>query len=133
MNVSTGLPRAKGIAAVTHIISARAEPVTITRPTKSTNEFDEITETTAEHTELMWLFEPDEGVSEEITGERINGGIGGLVVNDGGVDIQTGDTTTYGGVTYEAESIVGHPSDTEPDGTAQSDTDFWMVRFTRRQ
>jgi len=80
----------------------------------------------------VWVFEPRENVATEITGEHLDGGLGGLVVSDGTVDIQHNDRLTHGGVEYEVDTVVGHPNDGEADGTATEDTDFWMVRFVRR-
>jgi len=126
MTRSSGLPRQRGVGGLTRIIRARTRSVTVSRVTETTGSLDETTTTTTDHTEDIWLFEPRESVAEELTGERLNGGLGGLTVADGTVDIELDDRITYGGVEYEVDTIVGHPDDT------QSDAAFWMVSFTRR-
>jgi len=131
MKRSSGIPRSAAIAGHTRVIRARSRDVTVSRPTKTTNELDEVTETTTERTASIWLFQPRESIADEIAGERIDGGIGGLVVSDKSVDLQKGDVVTYGGVEYELDTIVGHPEDGEP-GNAP-DTAFWMLDFERRQ
>lgn len=130
---STGLPQSKGIAGITRIVRARVSAVTISRVSTSKGSLDESSTSTSDHTEDLWLFEPRESVAEELAGERINGGLGGLAVADGTVDLQTDDRIVHGGVEYEIDTIVGHPEDDEPDGTASPETDFWLVTFTRRQ
>lgn len=130
---STGLPQSKGIAGITRIVRARVSAVTISRVSTSKGSLDESSTSTSDHTEDLWLFEPRESVAEELAGERINGGLGGLAVADGTVDLQTDDRIVHGGVEYEIDTIVGHPEDDEPDGTDSPETDFWLVTFTRRQ
>lgn len=128
---SSGLPRQKGIGGITRIVRARTSSVTVSRPTESSGTLDEKTTTTSGHPEDMWLFEPRETVANELVGERVEGGLGGLVVADGTVDIQKDDRVTHGGVTYEVDTIVGHPEDGDPGSSP--DTDFWVVSFVRRQ
>lgn len=130
---STGLPQRKGIAGITRIVRARVSAVTVSRVSTSKGSLDESSTSTSDHTEDLWLFEPRESVAEELAGERINGGLGGLAVADGTVDLQTDDRIVHGGVEYEIDTIVGHPEDDEPDGTDSPETDFWLVTFTRRQ
>lgn len=130
---STGLPTAKGLAGLTRIIRARTRSVTVSRVTETKGSLDQTTTSTTDHTESLWLFEPRESVAEELFGERINGSLGGLAVADGTVDLQINDRLTHGGVEYELDTVVGHPEDDEPDGTASDDTDFWLATFTRRQ
>ena len=132
MTRSSGIPRRKGLGAISTIIGARSRPVTLVRPTTTTNALDETVETTTEHVESMWVFEPRQNVSAEITGEHLEGGLGGLVVSDGTIDIQHNDRLTHGGVEYEVDTVVGHPNDGAADGTPSDGVDFWMVRFTRR-
>lgn len=129
---SSGIPRRRALGSISSIINARARPVTLVRPTTTQNELDETVETTTDHQESVWVFEPRENVATEITGEHLDGGLGGLVVSDGTVDIQHNDRLTHGGVEYEVDTVVGHPNDDEADGTTSDDTDFWMVRFVRR-
>lgn len=130
---STGLPRRKGIAGITRVVRARTSAVTVSRVTETQGSLDETTTTTSDHTEDLWLFEPRESVAEELVGERINGGLGGLAVADGTVDLNKDDRIVHGGVEYEVDTIVGHPEDAEPDGSSSPDTDFWLVTFVRRQ
>jgi hypothetical protein len=133
MNVSSGLPRKHGLRGISHVIRARTRSVTVDRVTETTGSLGETQTTTAEHTESMWLFEPRESVAQEIAGERINGGLGGLALADGTVDLQHNDRITHGGVEYEIDTIVGHPEDDKTDATDSPDTDFWLVSFVRRQ
>lgn len=133
MALSTGLPRLKGIAGITRIIRARVSATTISRPDASKGSLDETSTSTADHSEDMWLFEPRESIANELAGERINGGLGGLVVADGTVDLQKDDRIVHGGIEYEIDTIVGHPEDDDTDGTDSPETDFWIVTFTRRQ
>lgn len=131
---STGIPRSKGLLGIRRIIGSRTRSVTVKRPSTSTGSLGETnTDSTDDHTEHIWLFEPNESISSEITGERLDGSLGGLVVSDGSVDIQHNDRVVHGGVEYEVDTVVGHPNDDETDGTDSPDTDFWMVTFTRRQ
>lgn len=107
--------------------------MTVERVSETTGSLGETQTTTTEHTESMWLFEPRENVAQEIAGERLTGGLGGLAIADGTVDLQHNDRITHGGVEYEIDTIVGHPEDGATDGTDSSDTDFWIVSFVRRQ
>lgn len=118
---------------MTRIIRSRSRSVTVSRPTTEKNSLDGTTETLSEHVENIWLFEPREQVANEITGERITGSLGGLLVADGGVDIQKDDRITHGGVDYEVDTVVGHPDDNAADGTDSAGTDFFVVNFVRRQ
>lgn len=133
MTRSTGLPRRTGIAGITRVVRARTSATTVSRVSTSKDSLDQTTTTTSDHTEDLWLFEPRESVAEELVGERVNGGLGGLAVADGTVDIQRDDRITHGGVEYEVDTIVGHPEDGDADGTTSSETDFWLVTFVRRQ
>jgi hypothetical protein len=128
---STGLPRGPGLAGITRVIRARVSSQTVTRVTESQGSLDESTETTSDHSEDIWLFRPNESIAEEVTGDRINGSLGGLVLADGSVDLQHRDRVSYGGAEYEVDTIVGHPEDGDP-GNAPN-TDFWIVSFDRRQ
>lgn len=130
--VSSGIPRRRAIGGITRVIGTRAAPTTITRVSTTTGSLDETVETTDEHTESIWVFSPRENVADEITGEHLDGGLGGLIVADGTVDIQHNDRLTHGGVSYEVDTVVGHPNDGEADGTQSDGVDFWMVRFVRR-
>lgn len=132
MRLSNGLPQTSGIRGLTRVISARTRSVVVSRPTETTGSLDETTTTTTDHVENIWLFEPREGVAEEVAGERINGGLGGLAIADGTVDLEHNDRITHGGVTYEVDTVVGHPEDGDADGSSTPDTDFWVVSFTRR-
>lgn len=131
MGRASGISRVGSLGMMTRIIRSRSRTVTFTRPTKTTTELGDTEETTDEHTESVWLFQPEESVSDEITGERINGSLGGLVVADIGPDIQKDDRITYGGVEYEVDTVVGHPSDDEADGS-ESEADFFQINFVRR-
>lgn len=131
---STGIPRSKGLLGIRRIIGSRTRSVTVKRPSTSTGSLGETdTDSTDNHPEYIWLFEPDETVSTEITGERLDGSLGGLVVADGDVDIQHNDRVVHGGVEYEVDTIVGHPQDGETDGDQSPETEFWYITFNRRQ
>jgi hypothetical protein len=129
---SSGFTRRTGIAGITKVIRARTSATTVTRVTQSTGSLDEQTETTSDHQEDIWLFEPRESVAEEVAGERINGSLGGLAVADT-LDVQHNDRITHGGVDYEVDTVVGHPEDDDADGTTSPDTDFWIIDMVRRQ
>jgi len=131
MTRSSGLPRSRAIVGHTRVIRSRTQPVTVERVTETTGSLDEITTTTTGHTESLWLYEPRESVADEIAGERLDGGLGGLAIADGNVDIEHGDQVTYGGVVYEVDTIVGHPVDGETGNSP--DTKFWVLNFQRRQ
>jgi len=129
---ASGISRNSSLRMITRIIRSRSRTVTFNRPTVSQTALDDTTETLEEHTESVWLFEPQESVSDEITGERINGSLGGLVVAADTVDVQTNDRITYGGVEYEVDTVVGHPNDAAADGTP-SEANFFQIDFVRRQ
>ena len=133
MELSTGLPRRSGVAGITRVIRASVSATTVSRVAESKGSLDETSTSTTDHTEDLWLFEPRESVGEELAGERINGGLGGLAVADGTVDLQKDDRIVHGGVEYEVDTIVGHPEDDTADGTDSPETDFWLVTFVRRQ
>lgn len=118
---------------MTRIIRSRSRSVTVSRPTTEKNSLDGTTETLDEHVENIWLFEPREQVANEIAGERVTGSLGGLVVADRAVDIQKDDRITHGGVEYDVDTVVGHPTDNPADGTRSTGTDFFVVNFVRRQ
>ena len=128
---ASGISRTSSLRMMVRIVRSRSSAVVFTTPTTSTNEFDETVETTTEHTENVWLFQPEERVSDEITGERINGSLGGLVVADDTVEISKDDRITYGGVEYEVDTVVGYPNDAAADGTP-SEATFFQIDFTRR-
>jgi len=150
---SSGLPRSKALHGQTRIIRARATDVTVWRQAETVGVLDEVTTTETEHTEQIWLFEPRESIAEELSGERIEGGLGGLIVSDGTVDVEHGDRVRYGGVEYEVDTIVGHPTDVDVTGGSIawedgywgseflwnqnddifSDVSFWILSFERRQ
>lgn len=132
MELSTGLPRQKGIAGATRVIRARTSSTTVKRPTESKGSLDETTTTLSEHVEDLWLFSPQESIAQEIVGEHPNGSLGALAVSDGTVDIQHNDRITHGGVVYEVDTVVGHPEDGDADGTRSEGTDFWMIDLVRR-
>jgi len=133
MTRSNGLPRRSGTAGLTHVIRARTSATTVSRPTETQGSLDESTSTTNDHIESVWLFEPREAPSEELTGERVNGSLGLLAVADGSVDLQRDDRIVHGGVEYEIDTIVGHPADGTPDGTDSHGVDFWKGSLVRRQ
>lgn len=119
---------------VTRIIRQRTSATTFTRVTTTVNELDDTVESTSDHTEDAWLFAPDESTAMEITGYEVNGSLGGLVVADGGEDIELDDRVVHGGVEYEVASVVGYPEDDEADGSSTYEaTDFWVIEFSRRQ
>jgi hypothetical protein len=118
---------------MTRIIRTRSNSTTVSRPTTQKNSLDGTTETLSDHTEDMWLFEPREQVANEVVGERITGSLGALVVADSTVDVQKDDRVTHGGVEYEVDTVIGHPTDEAADGTASDGTDFFIVNFERRQ
>lgn len=126
------MPTSRPLGGITRIIRARSRSVTVNRPTTTTNSVGTNEETLTEHTESMWLFQPTESVSQELTGEQINGGLGALVVS-GTPDIAKDDRITYGGVEYEVDTVVGHPQDGDADGAASDGVDFFVVDFVRRQ
>lgn len=128
---SSGNPRSTGISGLTRIIRSRTSSVTVKRPTETKDSLDATTETTSDHSESIWLYEPRESVANEMLGERVEGSLGGLAIADGTVDIEKGDRVTYGGVEYEVDTIVGHPEDGQPGSSAN--TDFWIMSFVRRQ
>jgi hypothetical protein len=121
---STGLPTQKAHSGMRRIISARSEPLVVTRPTTTVNSLDETVETTNEHTETVWLYEPQERRAAQQTGERVTGALGGLAVADGTFDMERGDRVTHGGVEYEADAIVAQPS--------TDNTELYVIDFTRR-
>jgi len=121
---ASGISRGSSLRMMTRIIGSRTNAVTFERPTTTTNALDETVETTSEYTENVWLFQPEESVSDEITGERINGSLGGLVIEADTVDIQSNDRITYGGVEYEVDTVVGYPQ--------RDDATFLVVDFVRR-
>jgi len=118
---------------MTRIIRSRSRSITVSRPTTTQNSLDTTEETLNEHSEQMWLFQPREGVGQELAGERVTGSLGGLTVAEDDVDIQHNDRITHGGVEYEVDTIVGHPEDAPADGTPSELTDFFLVDFVRRQ
>jgi len=85
---------------------------------------DETVETTTDHTESLWLYEPQERRAAQRTGERVEGALGGLAVADGTFNVQRGDRLSHGGVEYECDSIVAHPSEDTPE--------MYVLDFTRR-
>lgn len=132
MTRSSGISRHRALAGITRIISARARSVTVQRPEQSTGELDEVTETTTEHSEDIYLHDPGENIAEVAAGERTVGDLGGLAVSDDSVDIQHGDRITHGGVEYEVDTVVGLPVDDDSDGSESPDTDYWKITFIRR-
>lgn len=124
---SSGIPRGRAIGGIARIISARASATTITRVTTTTGALDEETETTTEHSERIWLFDPEESSIQAPAGERVTGDLGGLAVEPDveSVDIQSGDRVTYGGVEYKVDSVVAVPDDGNPR--------YHQISFVRRQ
>lgn len=121
---SSGIPRGRGIAGITRIIAARATATTVTRVTESKDSLDSTTESSSEHSEDVWLFNPDEASVQSIAGERVTGDLGGLAVADGSVDIQKGDRIVHGGVEYEVDTVVGVPDEEQ--------TNYWQISLIRR-
>lgn len=122
---SSGIPRSRAFSGISRIVAARATATTVARISTSKDSLDSTTETTAEHSETVWLFNPDEVRSQSLAGDRITGDLGGLAVADGTVDIQNGDRVTHGGVEYEVDTVEGRPDDDSPD--------YWEITFVRRQ
>jgi hypothetical protein len=132
--ISSGIPRSKGLGGITRIISARTTAKTVKRPTKSTGSLGESSDdSTTDHTEDLWVFEPRESVSTNIVGERLEGALNALAIADGTVDIQHNDRLVHGGVEYEVDTVVGQPNDNDADGSQSDGTDFWIISFERRQ
>lgn len=125
-----GVPRDRALGAISSIIGARTETVTITRPTESVGSMGEVSETTATHTEDLWLNAQQIGVIETPAGERETGAI--FAVGLDGIDVQKDDRVTHGGVEYEVDSVVGIPDDNDADGTTHSDTRYFRIRLVRR-
>jgi len=130
---STGFQRPTAMAGMITVVTARTAPQTVSRVTESTGTLDEVTTTTTDHTEDLWVYEPRERIAEELTGERVQGSLAAIAVADGTVDLEVNDRLTYGGIEYEVDTVVGHPEDDQADGTATPDTDLWLIGFTRRQ
>lgn len=134
MTRSTGLNTNPLVGAITKVIAARSRTYQVRRPTEHVGSLDEVTDTTTEHPEYIYLFESSEQVSDEITGARVDGDLGGLVVADGAVDIQYGDYVDYGGITYQVETVVGMPDDSDMDATVDSErTRYWNLGLVRTQ
>jgi hypothetical protein len=127
------IPHRRGLSGIRRIISEHTQPVSVGRITETTGPLDETVTSQNDHTESLWLFNPDESVAQEITGEQLVGQLGGLAVADGTVDLEHNDRITYGGVEYEVDTVVGIKNDDAADGTASPDTDFWVISFVRRQ
>lgn len=121
---SSGIPRGRVVGGITRIIGSRATATTVTRVTESKDSLDATSETTTEHMEDIWLFDPEESSVQGLAGERVTGDLGGLAVADGMVDIQNGDRVTHGGVEYEVDTVVGVPDDEE--------TDYYQISLVRR-
>lgn len=121
---SSGIPRGRGISGITRIIASRATSNTITRVSESTGSLDETTETTTQHSETLWVFDPREVNVQSVAGERVTGDLTGLAVADGTVDIQKDDRLTHGGVEYEVDTVVGVPD--------EENTDYWTISLVRR-
>lgn len=124
MDRSSGIPRQRGLRGITAIIRSRTKSTTVTRVTETTGALDQAEETKSEHSESLWLFEPEEARSRVPEGERIDGDLGALAIADGTVDIQNGDRLTHGGVEYEVDTVVGRPDD--------GSTDYWAINLVRR-
>lgn len=122
---SSGISFDNAYGHIKRIVAARASATVFTRPTESTDSLDQTTETTADHTETAWLYDPQEQQVSVIAGERQTGGLNALLVADGTVDIQPDDRVTHGGVEYEVDSVVGLPDDANPQ--------LHHVQFVRRQ
>lgn len=124
-----GAPRGRALGTISSIVHQRTQTYTITRPTQTTGSLDQTTETTATHDEELWLFDARESSREVLAGERLTGSLGALGLD--GIDIQPNDRLTHGAVTYEVESVVGKPDDADADGTAHSNTDYFVIQLTR--
>lgn len=122
---SSGIPRGRALAGITKIISARASATSVKRPTEEVGSLGETKETTEEHVEDLWLFDPDENRVQAATGERLTGDLAGLTLADGRTNIEHGDVIVHGGVEYEVDTVVGMPDDENPD--------YWAVALLRRQ
>jgi hypothetical protein len=134
MSRSSGIPRRRGLGGISRIISSRATSKEIRRYEETTNSLGNTEQSLAsEHIESLWLFAPNEGIGTEVVGEQLDGALNGLCVAADTVDLSHNDRVTHGGVEYEIDTIVGHPDDDKPDGTASPNTDFWVITFTRRQ
>lgn len=130
MNRAGGVPRDRAFGAISSIIRARSETVTLTRPTRSKGSLDQTTENTATHDEDMWVFDPAKSVQEVAGGERIQGDLGALALD--GVDIQKDDRITYGGHEYEVDTVTGMPSDVAADGSTHQSTSYFTISLIRR-
>lgn len=131
MSRSSGLSTSRPFGGMRRIIRMRSRNVVVKRPTETTNSLDATTETLAEHTESLWLFEPQENVAQEMAGEQVNGSLGAIVVA-GSPDIEKDDRLVHGGVEYEVDTVVGHPEDGDADGTLSPEVEFFLVDLVRR-
>jgi len=120
-----GISRDDSLILMARTVRHRAIPIEIRRATTTTGSLDEQQETVSTRTEGVWLFNPRENEAPSRVGDRIDGQLGGLVVADGGVDIETGDELTHGSGDYEIREIIGLPNDTDPY--------LWQLSLTRNQ
>lgn len=114
---SSGIPRRKLLSGIVNVTAARATSTVITRPSTSKGSLDETVETTTEHTEQLWVFDPNETSVGTLGGERQVGDLEALGVepDTGSLNVQNGDRITHGGVEYEVETVVGAPDDENPE------------------
>lgn len=127
---SSGIPRSVGVHGITRIIGARTSATTINRPTESLNDLGETETTTSDHTEDLWLFEPQEAATEIPAGEHVTGQLAALGLD--GIDVQREDRITHGGAEYEVDTVIGQPEDNDADGTTHTDTAYFVVNLVRR-
>lgn len=119
---STGVPRDRPLGHITKIIGLRSATKTISRVTETVGSLDQTETSTADHTEDVWLFEPFEAPSEVVAGERVNGDLMGLAMDD--ADIERDDRITHGTAEYEVDTVVGRPND--------DNTSYLVITLVRR-
>ncbi len=126
---SGGVPTDRGVTAISSVISQRVRPIVIKRPTTETGPLDETTETLSEHTESLWPVSPSERIEITDTGDRLQGDLRALALD--GIDVQTNDRITYGGVEYEVNSVIGQPEDAQADGTDHDAVEYFDISLVR--
>lgn len=128
---SSGAPRGRALKAIRNVIQTRQVPTTISRPTTTTGNLDQQQTTLTDHTERLWVFDPQSNVTEVAAGERVQGDLNALARD--GIDVRKDDRLTHGGVEYEVDTVVGFPEDAEADGTDHDeDTAYFHITLRRR-
>jgi hypothetical protein len=109
--------------AFSRILRHRVTPHNILRPSTSVDSVGEVTETTSQHEENVYVYQPNKGNSIVSEGKIEDIDMNGIC--EPNAQIQEGDIIEHGPAKYEVETKVGRPN--------EQDTEYYVLGLSNVQ